>query len=278
MRSQFFTMSLIAGALALPANSHASGLFASTYVAGSSDLYMVNASTGAATLIGSIGQNIGDMTSTNSSLLGIDLTNNALWTINPTTGAASGELSISGTKGEITSIAWDPVTHALYGNTTSGFGGDDQLYRINQTTGAATLIGDLNSVDVYALGFSQTGVLLGESNASGELVSISTTTGAAADIGLTGIGSNYDLASRPGDNVVFGLGAQAFGLFTYNLTTGAATEVGPYGVDVNLAGLAFLPAGTAAPEPATWAMMMVGFTAVGFAAYRKSQKAPVSIV
>jgi hypothetical protein len=280
MRTHFLTTAAaLACALALPTSSNASELFAATYSAPSSDLYMINQSTGAATLIGAIGQNIGDLTSTNSSILGIDLTNNALWTINPTTAVASGEVSITGTAGEITSIAWDPVTHVLFGNTTAGFGGDDQLYKINQMTGAATLVGDLNSENIYALGFSQTGVLLGESNASGELVSINTSTGAATDIGLAGIYDNYDLASRPGDNVVFGLDSGTYSLYTYNLTTGAATAVGPYGVDVNLAGLAFLPAGAAAaPEPATWAMMIAGFAAIGFAACRNTRKTAVSIV
>jgi hypothetical protein len=39
---------------------------------------------------------------------------------------------------------------------------------------------------------------------------------------------------------------------------------------VNLAGLAFLPAGSV-PEPATWAMMIVGFGGLGFVAYRRSR-------
>jgi hypothetical protein len=219
------------------------------------------------------------LTSTNSQLLGVDLTNNALWTINSATAASSNEVLISGTQGEITSIAWDPVTHALYGNTTTGYGGADQLYAINATTGAATLIGDIGSVDVYALGFSQTGVLLGESDATGELISISTATGAGTNIGPTGLSSNYDLASRPGDGVVFGLSSETFGLYTYDAGTGAASLVGQYGKDVNLAGLAFLPAGGgsgAAPEPATWVMMVAGFGGLGLLAYRRSRRLAVA--
>jgi PEP-CTERM motif-containing protein len=279
MRITMLTGASLALALTLSSAAGASELFATTYTGGASDLYTVNQSTGAISLVGNTGVNFGDLTSTNSQLLGVDLTNNALWTINPLTGAASNEVLISGSNGVITSIAWDPVTHALYGDTTSGFGGADQLYAINSTTGAATLVGGIGSANIYALGFSQTGVLLGESDATGELVSISTTTGAGTDIGPTGISASYDLASRPGDDVVFGLGSATFGLYTFNTATGAASLVGPYGQDVNLAGLAFLPAGGgggAAPEPATWVMMVAGFGGLGFVAYRRSRKPAIA--
>jgi hypothetical protein len=276
MRITVLAGASLALGVTLSSAAGASELFATTYVEGASDLYTVNQSTGAISLVGNTGVNFGDLTSTNSQLLGVDLTNNALWTINPVTAAASNEVLISGTRGEITSIAWDPVTHALYGDTTSGFGGADQLYAINSTTGAATLIGDIGSANIYALGFSQTGVLLGESDATGELLSISTATGAGTAIRPTGISASYDLASRPGDGVVFGLGSATFGLYTFNTGTGAASLVGPYGQDVNLAGLAFLPGGGAAPEPATWVMMVAGFAGLGFVTYRRSRNPAVA--
>jgi PEP-CTERM motif len=33
-----------------------------------------------------------------------------------------------------------------------------------------------------------------------------------------------------------------------------------------------------APEPSTWAMMMLGFAGLGFAGYRKSHKAAIAAV
>jgi PEP-CTERM motif-containing protein len=276
MRITMLTGASLALALTLSSAAGASELFATTYTGETSDLYTINQSTGAISLVGNTAVNFGDLTSTNSELLGVDLTNNALWTINPLTAAASHEVLISGSEGDITSIAWDPVTHALYGNTTTGFGGADQLYAINPTTGAATLVGDIGSANIYALGFSQTGALLGESDATGELLSISTATGAGTDIGPTGLSASYDLASRPGDGVVFGLGSATYGLYTFNTATGSASLVGPYGEDVNLAGLAFLPAGGAAPEPATWVMMVAGFGGLGFVAYRRSRNPAVA--
>lgn len=51
------------------------------------------------------------------------------------------------------------------------------------------------------------------------------------------------------------------GFYSVNLTTGAATRIGTIGAG-SLIGLSLAPAG-AVPEPATWAMMLLGFGAIG---------------
>lgn len=51
------------------------------------------------------------------------------------------------------------------------------------------------------------------------------------------------------------------GFFSVNLTTGAATRIGTIGAG-SLIGLSLAPA-AAVPEPGTWAMMLLGFGAVG---------------
>jgi hypothetical protein len=99
MRVTILTGASMALALTLSSSAGASELFATTYDGVTSDLYSVNQSTGAISLVGGTGVDFGDLTSTNSQLIGVDLTNNALWTINPATGAASNEVSISGTQG-----------------------------------------------------------------------------------------------------------------------------------------------------------------------------------
>jgi hypothetical protein len=279
MRSNLFFGSVLAFGLTVAATgADASVLYATTYNGTTSDsaLYTLNQSTGAATLVGNMQVSVGDLTSrTNGGpfqLWGIDIGANALWTINPSTGATSNEVSITGTQGPITSIAFDPVTQTLFGNTTAGFGGADQLYEINPTTGAATLEGAIGSSNVYALGFTQSGTLLGESNATGNLLSINTSTGAGTVIGPTGLAAIYDLASRPEDGVVFGVDSNpgTFSLYTFNISTGAPTLVGPYGASLNLAGLAF----SAVPEPATWAMMLVGFAGLAYAGFRRAKARP----
>ena len=53
-------------------------------------------------------------------------------------------------------------------------------------------------------------------------------------------------------------------LYKVNVTTGAATEVGPYATcDANMAGLAFLARGSAAPEPGSIVLLMAGLGLIG---------------
>lgn len=257
MRNQILLLAGAALALGLAHGADASTLYGATYTGNTSDLYTFDQATGAATFIGATGQNIGDMTNIGQSLVGIDLTNNALWTLNAATGAASGEVDISGTRGTITSIAWDPVTKVLYGNTTDSFSGSDVLYTIDAVTGVATLVGDLGATNMFALGFSQTGALFGAAGSG--FFGINTATGAASLVGPTGF-TTFDLASRPEDNVLFGSPGDD-SLLTFNTATGAGSAVGPFGASLNIAGLAFLGGGV--PEPATWAMMITGLGLAG---------------
>jgi hypothetical protein len=261
-------LKLVLGAAALTLSiacggaAGASSLYGTTYTGSTSDLYSINQTTGAATFIGSTGKNLGDLTNVGGSLVGIDLTADTLWTISATTGAASSGVAVTGTRGTITSVAWDPVTKTLYGDTTDAFSGSDILYQINATTGVATAVGGLGATDIYGLGFGQDGTLYG-SDAGGALYNVSTTSGAASFIGNTGVTSVFDIASRPEDGVLFAGPADDSSLLTLNRTTGAGTEVGPFGASLNIAGLAFLGGAGGVPEPAAWAMMLAGFGLVG---------------
>jgi hypothetical protein len=264
---------LLAGAamaLGLAAQGAAAAtLYGATYTGATSDLYRLDQTTGAATLVGATGQNIGDMTNVGQSLVGIDLTNNALWTLNASTGAASNEVSITGTRGTITSIAWDAVSHVLYGDTTDAFSGSDLLYSIDAGTGAATLVGSLGATNLFGLGFSRTGDLFA-SDASDGFYGVSISTGAASLIGHSGF-TTYDLAARPGDNAMFGAPGGSE-LLRFNTATGGATSVGSFGGNLNIAGLAFLGG---VPEPASWALMITGFGLAGVTlrARRKAEAA-----
>lgn len=272
MKRLFVTAALC---LAAAGGASASTLYGTTY-AGTpqSNLFSVNQTTGALTLIGNTGKNIGDLTSIDNGLVGIDLTSNTLYSIDTSTAAASGGVAITGSTGVITSIAWDPVSRVLYGNTTSGFGGGDALYRIDTGTGAATFVGALGVTDIYALGFGQDGTLFGVSNA-GSLLSINTGTGAATSIGSTGFGLTFDIAARPEDNTLFGATSSAYSLLTLDKSTGSGAVVGSYGVAANVAGLAFVGEGGAVPEPTTWALMIGGFGLAG-ASLRRRRAASAS--
>jgi PEP-CTERM motif len=265
MKRKYILGAALALGLSLVGTAQASTLFGATYTgAPTSNLYIIDQTTGAATLVGATGQNIGDMTNIGGSLVGIDLTGNSLWTLSATTGAASGAVAISGTRGVITSIAYDPVSKFLYGNTTGAFSGSDILYRIDTSTGVATTIGSLAVSNIFGLGFGQDGSLFG--SAGGSLYSLNTLTAATGLIGSSSGGSLFDLATRPEDNVLFA-SPGTNSLLTLNKTTGASTTVGPFGSTLNIAGLAFV--GGAVPEPTTWGMMIAGFGIVGATMRRK---------
>lgn len=128
----------------------------------------------------------------------------------------------------------------LYGATGSG-GQPGSLYTLNQTTGAATLIGPL--VDSGGTPYAMTGMayhaptdtLYGStvtntgSPTNARLVRIDRSTGLVTSVGSFNIpatGSLADISFQPGTNTLFGWGNLGEALFTVNLTTGQATQVG----------------------------------------------------
>jgi len=263
-----FRTSIIAAALALGIGAAgaagASDLYGATFTNNVSDLFSIDQATGAATLIGATGKNLGDLTNVGNSLVGIDLSTNTLWNLDAATGAASGGVTVTGTRGNITSIAWDPTTKQLFGNTTDAFSGSDILYLIDTTTGAATFVGDLGVTNLYGLGFGQDGSLFA-SDTGGTLYGVNTATGAASAIGASGFFSLFDVASRPEDNVLFAT-PDSDSLLTLNKATGAGALVGGLGGSLNIAGLAFL---SPVPEPGAWALMIGGFALAGMALRRR---------
>lgn len=262
---------LLATAISMATPASASTLYGADYADSAtfnSTLYVLDQSTGAASSVGNIGVNIGDLTNVGNTLVGINIQDNRLYTIDPTTGAAGSFVSVSGSRGAITSIAWNPLTNILYGNTTDSYSGSDLLYQIDALTGAATLIGSgLGAANIYGLGFGQDGTLYG-TDSGGSVYTVDTGTGLATLLGNSGIAFLFDAASRPEDNALFA-SPDDFSLVGLNSATGAGSIVGPFGVSANIAGLAFL--GGAVPEPSTWATMLLGFGAIGMA-FRRTRR------
>jgi hypothetical protein len=127
-------------------------------------LYTVNKATGAATLVGSFGaagRDVSGLQFIGSTLYGLALNDSApdaLVTVNPLTGLAT-TVGITGTNfGVIAAMGRDPGTGLTYiaGPSTS-FGDDNQLYSINLTTGAATLVHSISGVTSSISGFSVAG-------------------------------------------------------------------------------------------------------------------------
>jgi hypothetical protein len=141
-------------------------------------------------------------------------------------------------------LGYDSTQGILYGSDAlSG-----NLHSINQSTGAAALIGSLGLQRMQGLGFSnQTGTLYGTAYpGDGDLMTsiyrINTTTGFATSIGSTGFDAVSGLAIHPLTDVIYGVvgGPLATGsLITIDATTGAGTLVAD---DFQrLVGLAFHP-------------------------------------
>jgi hypothetical protein len=243
----------------------ASELFGVTFP-GTTSLYSINQSSGALSAVGSTGRDgIGDLTSdpVMRTLWAVRISSNELIKIDPVSGTPLSTIPILNTDGNITGLALDPVTHTLYGNTTTAFsGGSNKLYKID-LNGNSTLIGSgIGFENVFALGFDQTGRLFGIANAGDELISISTTTGAGTLISTISAHAAFDIASRPEDNVMFLADSNggSDSLYTINTSTGALNLVGSYSSapplsDTNIVGLAFM---NPVPEPSTIALVVFG--------------------
>ncbi len=92
---------------------------------------------------------------------------------------------------QITSITIDPVTNEMWATPKIAIGSTkDRIYKIDYTTGDATLIGETGfNVTTNALAFDEDGILfgvIGSPSEMGELISINTADGTGTMIGSTG--------------------------------------------------------------------------------------------
>ena len=122
----------------------------------SSQLVTINTNTAAASLIGSTGVAFTVVAGSGNKLFGLD-TSNRLYSINLATGASTliGSTGIAATAGEswANSLAGDGTylyyTEELQGSTNLA----STLYRINETTGAATTVGPTGIHDIAGSGY-----------------------------------------------------------------------------------------------------------------------------
>jgi uncharacterized protein DUF4394 len=223
-------------------------------------LYSINQSSGTLGSIGATGfANVTDLTSNpiTGTLWGVDVNTRQLLVIDRHTGAASAVAALD-SDNPIVSIAFDPVTHRLYGNTAVEFGSTirDTLYQIDAITGHTTPLGNIIGFDaVYALGFDQHGTLFGVSDGTNQLISIDTATGSGTAVATLGLTEAFDIASRPEDDVMFLADSATHALYTLNTASGAVASVGLYGTPTNIVGLAFM---SEAPEASTYVTLGIG--------------------
>jgi len=159
----------------------------------SSDLYSVNASTGAGTFVVNTGLlRPGDIVfDADDVLYSVDETN-ILYTVDEVTGKRT---LVGATGVTLGGLAYDPTDGTMYGS-----GINDDIYTIDVTTGAVTLVGTTglggNIPDIH---FDQAGNLYGSKRGAGgiyDFISIDKTTGAGTVIGSTGFFAVVGLATR----------------------------------------------------------------------------------
>jgi len=149
-----------------------------------------------------------------------------LGTINLTTGAFTGLVPCppGGGAANWTGLTIDPINGTFYASTAT------DLYIINPTTGASTLVGPFGTSLMIDIAMNPAGEMYGHDIGTDSIYQIDPATGAATLVGPTGYNANYaqgmDFDNDDGTLYIFlyqGSGANVFG--TVNLTTGAVTPL-----------------------------------------------------
>lgn len=156
------------------------------------------------------------------SLFGSEYGGFAIYQIDPTIGTFVTLGATGSTTGEFPGLAYSPLTGKLYGTD------EQSLYTVNQTTGAATLVGShgVAGEGLTSLSFDPTYSVMYSIGYDGYLYSVNPTTGAATQIGALGASPNRILAlATDSSGNTYGVGTDNI-LFSVNTTTGAATSLG----------------------------------------------------
>ena len=154
-------------------------------------------------------------------LYAIDDSNNSLLTIDPTTYAISVVGSTGIATGNFGDLTYDSNTGTMYWDSGRG---DNSIYTLNLSTGAATLVGATGLTDLFGLAYDTANDTLYGSTAAGSLYSIGTTTGSPTLIGSNGVYTG-GLAYDSSNDTMYEYSAGAGVLYSIDLTTGAATQV-----------------------------------------------------
>jgi hypothetical protein len=248
----FFAVSLLLVPSALADNTAYAGSSSGTF--GTMDL-----STAVFTLEGNSGQTLAGLAVADGTIFATSYhtANGTLFEVNPATG---GLTSIGTTAG---------VDYDDFGSTTTGLyvvsdSAIQDLYSIDPTTGAATLIGPTGLGYGSWRGLSTNSSTLYFADGA-DLYTLSTTTGVATLVGAFGSSAEMGVLLTEG-GVLYGGDDTNNTLDTINISTGTAT-VGP-APSASFAGAFYglapypVPGATVTPEPATLSLLVMGISAL----------------
>jgi hypothetical protein len=165
-------------------------LYGSSYHTAAGDLYTINPTNGAVTVVGVSGVDYDDFGSTTTGLYAIG-TNADLYSINGISGAAT----LIGATG----LSFGTWRSLSTNSSTLYFANGTNLYTISTTTGAATLVGSMGSVEEGAMLF-EGGILYGGDDSPGGTVDTFNLTTGAATVGPSVSGTSsafFALAPNP---------------------------------------------------------------------------------
>jgi hypothetical protein len=229
-------------------------------------LYTINPNTYAYTFIGNLGPggDFGDFAwdpDNQTAYWVAGRGNDSLYTVNLNTGAAT----LVGSHGidDMFALAYDSVTHSLYGDSSNG-----NFYSINTSTGAATLIGN-NGIYPGGMTFrSDTGqLILVMAGGSGGFYSINPATGAATLLGNAGFLNDNGVTWDPVKGVYF-VDDWSGHLYSVDPNTYTATIVSNLNGDA-WDGIIFPGGSGTTPEPASLLLFGTGAAALGSKLRRK---------
>ena len=219
----------------------------------------IDLNTGAFTSLGTSGQTLAGLAVADGSIFATSYhtANGTLYQVNPANGALT-------SVGTATGIDYDDFGSTTTGLYVVGFSSTQNLYSINPSTGAATLIGPTGLGYGAWRGLSTNSSTLYFADGA-DLYTLNTSTGAATLVGPFGGSAEMGVLLSEG-GILYGGDDTDLRVDTINTSTGAAT-LGPSpsaGFTGTFYGLAPnpVPIATTTPEPGTWSLLGGGITAL----------------